>query len=103
MVAGGFDVGPNVLAIVVLIVGAINAYIAHSGNQVTKATNTVITKELQSNDGSTLRDATDRIESTLGTTPPLPQAQQVYIASDHPSDIPGNLERKADSNDITAP
>ena len=91
---GGWDVGPNILAIVVLVVGAINAYIAHSGNQVTKATNTVITKELQSNDGSTLRDATNRIESTLGTTPPLPQAQQVYIASDHPEDVSRNLETK---------
>jgi len=90
-------------AVASAIVGIINAITARASHAITKDTNTVITKELTSNDGSTLRDATDRIESTLGTTPPLPRDKQVYTATDVPDDMPGDLERKANSNDITAP
>ena len=78
-------------AISAAVIGVINALAARASHAVTKDTNLVVTKQLQSDDGSTLRDATDRIESALGTTPPLPVDKQVFTAQDHEStDLKGN-------------
>lgn len=80
--AATWEVGPNVLAIVVLLVGALNAYLSHRTTKVAVETNKTVATEFKSNDGSTLRDATDRMESALGTIKPkLPKDQQVYDAS----------------------
>lgn len=78
--ASTFEVGGNVVVIITLLVNLILQL--RTRNEVKQVSETVHT-ELKSNDGSTLRDATDRIESSLGTTPLLPEDQQFYAANTH--------------------
>lgn len=79
------EIGPNVAAIVGPAVAAFVLWWTqrHTKTTVISVAKT-LDKELASNDGSTLRDATDRIESKLGTTPLLPVARRTFDASVHP-------------------
>ena len=86
MLAASFDVGGNVLAIAILLIQAVNVWLTQRTKSVATSTNKTVVTELASNDGTTLRDATDRIESTLGTTPPLPIDKQHYTATEEPND-----------------